>query len=156
MNRDEFEEEAALYRTPALASIMPDLLQVADNADGTVCSRSGYTFPPFLVLERGTTLRKWMEEERNYFEVAGMVEALARLLGSLHAAGYVHRDVKPDNVLLIQSSKWRMLDLGICEIIGVSSRHNGIRSHIAIHDQIVSASTRARKAIIIFLLNNAA
>ena len=93
-SRAEFEEEVALYRDPALACIMPDLLHADNNNAGTVRSRSGYAFPPFLVIERGTTLLTWLAEQRNFFEVSTMVEALARLLDSLHAAGYVHRDVK--------------------------------------------------------------
>ena len=130
LDRIEFEEEVALYRKPELASVMPDLLQAHDNAAGAVRSRSGYAFPPFLVLERGTTLKKWLDEERNFFEVITMVEALARLLGSLHAAGYVHRDVKPENiVLLMQSTKWRMLDLGICARVGVHSTAKRLRAN---------------------------
>ena len=93
-SRDEFEEEVALYRDPALASIMPDLLYANDNESGSVRSLSGYAFPPFFVLERGVTLLTWVQEVRNFFEVSTMVEALARLLDSLHEAGYVHRDIK--------------------------------------------------------------
>ena len=90
----DFEEEVALYREPALARIMPDLLHADHNASRAVCSRSGYIFPPFLVIERGTTLRAWLDEDRNFLEIITMVEALARLLDGLHRAGYVHRDMK--------------------------------------------------------------
>ena len=48
-----------------------------------------------------------------------MVEALARLLVTLHGSGRVHRDLKPANVLyLLQSTQWRLLDLGIAGQIG--------------------------------------
>ena len=63
--RQEFEEEVALYREPALARIMPDLLHADDNALGAACSRSAYAFPPVLVIERGTTLSAWQNEKRS-------------------------------------------------------------------------------------------
>ena len=83
-----------MYREPALVRIMPDLLYATDNATGRLQSQSGYVFPPFIVLERGTTLRAWLKDNRNFFEIITMVEALVRLLDSLHTAGYVHRDIK--------------------------------------------------------------
>ena len=84
----------ARSRKPALACVMPDLLHADANVAGAVRSHSGYIFPPFVVTERGTTLRTWLEQKRGVFELCTMMEAVARLLDSLHRAGYVHRDVK--------------------------------------------------------------
>ena len=46
----------ALYRDPVLQEVLPQMLQVNANAGGAVRSRSGYPFPPRVVLERGTPL----------------------------------------------------------------------------------------------------
>jgi serine/threonine protein kinase len=112
--RSEFDQKVALYNDPVLRSTLPDLLRADDNASGVTQSKSGYVFPPWLVLERGTTLADWVRRPRGYGEVLTMVESLARMLATLHAAELVHRDLKPDNALyLLQSAQWRLLDLGI-------------------------------------------
>ena len=50
-----------------------------------------------------------------------MVEALAALLATLHAKSKVHRDIKPDNILMLQhSASWCLLDMGIVADIGAS------------------------------------
>jgi serine/threonine protein kinase len=55
-----------------------------------------------------------------------MVESIARVLGVLHRSGRVHRDLKPENVLyLLQSTDWRLLDLGIATNIGAHQRLPG-------------------------------
>jgi serine/threonine protein kinase len=41
---------------------------------------------------------------------------LARGLGALHAAGIIHRDVKPDNVMLEPGGGLKLLDLGVVRI----------------------------------------
>ena len=86
----------ALYRTPALAQVLPQLLGASDNADASVVSRSGYyVFPPYFVLERGITLAQWAREERSFFDITSMLERVLGQLHTLHTDGLVHRDLKP-------------------------------------------------------------
>ena len=120
-NAQEFVEELALYRDPVLQQALPQLIHASDNAGSAVRSRSGYAFPPFVVLERGLTLKEWVKQERSFGEIMSMVEHLAHLLNVLHTSGRVHRDLKPLNILyLLQSTQWRLLDLGIAAKVGAS------------------------------------
>jgi serine/threonine protein kinase len=41
---------------------------------------------------------------------------LARALGALHAAGIIHRDIKPDNVILEAGGGLKLVDLGVVRI----------------------------------------
>ena len=93
MTSTEFEEEAVVYRDRVLSSTLPAVLYATDNSDCRFRSRSGFVFPPFLVVERGITLGHWATERRSVFDVIAMVENVASLVDSLHQAGYVHRDL---------------------------------------------------------------
>ena len=119
---DEFEAEVLLYRNPVLARTLPQLLHASDNSTGSARSRSGFTFPPFLILERGITLDAWAAQgARGFGEVLTMLEHVAELLRVLHDAGLVHRDVKPANTLfLLHSLSWKLLDVGIVERTGAA------------------------------------
>ena len=52
----EFHVEHQLYAHPLVSTVLPKLLFAADNSDRTYMSRSGFEFPPFLVMERGSSL----------------------------------------------------------------------------------------------------
>lgn len=62
---------------------------------------------PYLVMEyvRGRTLRDILAERRRLTpaEALAVMEQVLAALGSAHHAGLVHRDVKPENVLVAES-----------------------------------------------------
>ncbi len=81
----------------------------------------------FIAMElvRGTTLRRWLEAEpRTWRAIVEMFVAAGRGLEAVHVAGVVHRDFKPENVLVDAAGRARVSDFGIADLrdeAGVSS-----------------------------------
>lgn len=73
----------------------------------------------FLAMEyiEGQTLREWMRGgPRSWREVVEVFAAAAKGLGAAHAVGLVHRDFKPDNVMLGDDGQIRVMDFGLARI----------------------------------------
>ena len=78
----------------------------------------------FLVMEliEGSTLREYLNE-RGRFEIKDAMNYLTPILSALaaaHAIGIVHRDVKPENILISKEGRIKIADFGLArgEIIG--------------------------------------
>ena len=70
----------------------------------------------------GPTLREAVADQGPLAEssVLSLAAGLAEALGAIHAAGLVHRDLKPDNVLLAYDGP-RVIDFGIARVAGAST-----------------------------------
>jgi tetratricopeptide (TPR) repeat protein len=73
----------------------------------------------FIAMEfvEGHTLRYWLqEEERPWQEILEAFLAAGRGLAAAHAKDLVHRDFKPDNVMVAKGGQVRVMDFGLALI----------------------------------------
>jgi serine/threonine protein phosphatase PrpC len=74
-----------------------------------------YSVMPFY---DGETLEQRLNREPpvSYEEGARIAARVARAVAALHRAGVIHRDIKPDNILLLKDGGLRLIDLGVARL----------------------------------------
>eukprot|EP00892_Ulva_mutabilis_P007976 jgi/Ulvmu1/5550/UM023_0086.1 len=81
---------------------------------------------PFIVMEGGSTLSDCAGQLGNKpIHVFKMLQEVAACLGKVHTNGWVHRDIKPDNVLRVKRGaemEWKLIDFGLARKVG--SQHH--------------------------------
>jgi predicted Ser/Thr protein kinase len=75
----------------------------------------------FVAMEfvEGKTLRKWLQGEHPWREKLAVMLDAGRGLAAAHAASLIHRDFKPDNVLIGDDKRVRVLDFGLARLASV-------------------------------------
>jgi tetratricopeptide (TPR) repeat protein len=66
-----------------------------------------------MELVRGQTLREWLKEPRDWREVLGVMRKAGRGLAAAHASKLLHRDFKPDNVMVGKKGGVKVMDFGL-------------------------------------------
>ncbi|MCA9662777.1 MAG: serine/threonine protein kinase, partial [Myxococcales bacterium] len=78
---------------------------------------------PFLAMElvEGVDLRTWLRSgERSRAAITRVMIEAGRGLAAAHAAGIVHRDFKPQNVLVADDGRPRVVDFGLARELAPS------------------------------------
>ncbi len=90
----------------------PSIVQVYDVGEDA-------TFGPYLVFEyvEGRTLKEILREESVTSEfVLSLLRQIAQALEVAHRANVIHRDVKPDNILVSSDGRAKLADFGVARI----------------------------------------
>ena len=110
---DDKRRERLVREARAIARIShPNVVQVFDA--GTV----GDELYIAMELVEGPTLRSWLREQRTPEDIVRVFMGAASGLAAAHAAGVVHRDFKPENVIVGHDGRPRVLDFGIAQAPG--------------------------------------
>jgi eukaryotic-like serine/threonine-protein kinase len=85
---------------------------------------------PFVSMEyvRGLTMRDLLDHatEVPYSAALRIGRQVCQGLAAVHAAGIIHRDMKPENILLDPSGNVRLMDFGIAQRLGQSESDGGM------------------------------
>jgi tetratricopeptide (TPR) repeat protein/predicted Ser/Thr protein kinase len=105
---DDARHKRLLREAQAMAKLAhPNVITVHDV--GT------YDDQVFIAMEHvdGKTLGEWMDQSHDWRATLSTFLRAARGLAAAHAAGLVHRDFKPDNVLVGEDGRVRVMDFGL-------------------------------------------
>ncbi len=74
----------------------------------------------------GSTLGAWLREQtRAPAQILDVLRQAGQGLAALHGAGLVHRDVKPENVMVAPDGRVRVMDLGLARWAAATAEEGG-------------------------------
>ena len=111
-NKERFMREAKML---ARFSQVPEIVQVKNFflANNTA----------YIVMEyvQGITLKQYVKEKGGKLSVEETLEYMKPVIDALrkvHKAGLVHRDISPDNIMMLPEGRMKLLDFGAVRDVG--------------------------------------
>lgn len=119
-NREKSEKMLKRFNREArtLASLShPNIVKVLDYGE--------YEGTPYIVMEyvSGGALKARLNRPMPYAEAAALLVPVARALQHAHQQKIVHRDVKPENILINDSDQPMLSDFGILKLVDTEESH---------------------------------
>ncbi|MGC3998827.1 MAG: serine/threonine-protein kinase [Anaeromyxobacter sp.] len=101
---------------------------------------------PYVAMEYvpGSTLKTWLKQPHPRVEILRVFSESARGLAAAHRVGVVHRDFKPDNVLLDKEGLARVTDFGLARFSGDTDPAAELASASSDDDSSSSSSSHSR------------
>ena len=119
LGRKKSEEKAAEQRLRLLREAQAMARLTHPNVI-TVHDVGPYEDGVFVAMEfvDGSTLGKWLETERPWTEVLAVFTKAANGLAAAHRADLIHRDFKPENVMVANDGRVLVMDFGLARGVG--------------------------------------
>lgn len=130
--KEEFSEDTNFvtkFRSEAQAAAgleHPNIVNIYD-----VCSENGIHY---IVMEyvEGITLKTYIEKkgQLNYKETLSIAIQVSRGIQAAHAKHIIHRDIKPQNIIISTDGKVKVTDFGIARAVSEHTIHSDVMGSV--------------------------
>ncbi|MEM9453271.1 MAG: serine/threonine-protein kinase [Myxococcota bacterium] len=101
-----------------------------------------------MEMVEGPTLRAWLRQPRSWREVLKVMRGAGEGLAAAHAVGLLHRDFKPDNVMVGNDGRARVMDFGLVRVGSEQSSSQSGRSRVPSASEALMAELTQEGSII--------